>query len=179
MPLTLANLIPGALLLTLGVLLLSGNSAVVAMFKSLPRSKRASYVLFGIGAVWFLYHVWHLPNADFGEYRRPLFFIFTAIAIGAFVFVPDFLAVRGLATIVLLAAMPLLDAGYMEFRYPQINFYKAFVYLCIGLAIYLAAVPYRLRDFLQWLFATRERPRLIGGACLAYGALLSVVAFTF
>ncbi len=178
MSLQLATLLPAILLLVLGVLFLTGNSAIVAMFKSLPRSKRGAYVLFGIGALWFLYHVWHLPEADFGEYRTWLFVGFAAVAALSFHYVPDFLAVRGLATLVLLSAMPLLMAAYME-EPPQRKFMVAFVYLCIGLAIYLAAAPYRLRDFFQWLYSTRTRPRAFGGVLIAYGALLAVVAFTY
>jgi hypothetical protein len=40
-------------------------------------------------------------------------------------------------------------------------------------------VPFRLRDFIQWLFATGERPRVIGAAVAVYGMVLGVVAFTY
>ena len=55
----------------------------------------------------------------------------------------------------------------------------SFVYVCIALAIWLGATPYRLRDFFEWLFRTSGRPRAVGGALLAYGVLLSAVAFTY
>jgi hypothetical protein len=40
-------------------------------------------------------------------------------------------------------------------------------------------VPYRLRDFFQWLFARPARARTLGGGLLAYGLLLIVVAFSY
>jgi hypothetical protein len=79
----------------------------------------------------------------------------------------------------LLAATPLLDAAYMEYHHPQRLFMVSAVYVGIALAIYLGAVPFRLRDFLDWLFATAERPRLIGAVLAVYGATLGVVAFTY
>ena len=59
-------------------------------------------MFFGAGAVWFLINIWNLSPADFGEYRTPLFVFFGAVAILAFKYVPDFLAVRGVCALVLL-----------------------------------------------------------------------------
>jgi hypothetical protein len=40
-------------------------------------------------------------------------------------------------------------------------------------------VPYRARDYLEWLFARTQRARVLGAALLAYGMLLAVIAFTY
>jgi hypothetical protein len=106
MSLTLATLIPGLILLTLGVPLLLGNSLFGAVLKSFPRSTAAAYVFFGTGAAWFLYNIWHLSMADMGEYRNILFGGFLIVAVAAFKCVPDFLSVRGLCALMLLAATP-------------------------------------------------------------------------
>lgn len=179
MSLTLATLIPGLFLVLFGGLLFAGNSAVVSMFKAFPRSKTAAGIMFGIGAIWFLYGIWHLSEADFGEFRKALFVGFALVALLSFFYVPDFLAVRGASVVMLLAAMPLLDAGYMVYSPAQIYLYKIAVYVGICVALYLGASPFRLRDFFQWVFARPTRPRAVGGALLAYGLLLSVVAFTY
>ena len=179
MSLTLATLIPGLLLLALGVPLLLNHAGYAAMLKSFPRSTAAAYLFFGAGATWFLHGIWHLSPADFGEYRVYLFIGFAAVAVLAFKCVPDFLAVRGLATLILMGAMPLLDAGFMNFGHAQINLYKFAVYLAIAAAIWLGAQPWRLRDFFAWLFARPNRPRGVGGALAGYGLLLAIVAFTY
>lgn len=179
MTLTLATLIPGLLLLALGIPLLLNSAGYAAVLKSFPRSTAAAYLFFGVGAAWFLYAIWHLSPADFGEYRTYLFIGFLIVALLSFKCVPDFLAVRGLATIVLMGAMPLLDAGYMNFNHPQIHFYKIAVYLAIAGAIWLGAQPWRLRDFFGWLFAQPARARGVGGALSGYGLLLAIVAFTY
>lgn len=179
MSLTIATLIPGLLLLALGGALASGRSTVSAGLKSLPRSNSAAFLFFGAGALWFLWRVWHLSPADFGEYRTLLTIAFAAIAALAFKYVPDFLAVRGLAILMLLGATPLLDAAYMEYSHPQRLFMVSLVYLGIALALYLGASPYRLRDFFGWLFQRPSRARSLGFGLLGYGALLTVVAFTY
>jgi hypothetical protein len=179
MSLTLATLLPGILLLALGAGLLSGRSSVKAALRAFPRSPAATVVLFGIGSIWFLGRVWHLSAADFGNYRVILFVAFALIALLAFKYVPDFLAVRGLAILILLAAAPLLEAGYMIYEPWTIYLYKVLVYLGIALALYLGAAPYRMRDFLEWLFRTAGRPRALGAALAAYGLLLIIAAFTY
>jgi hypothetical protein len=179
MSLTLATLIPGLLLLAAGVPLFLRHSGYVAMLKSFPRSTSAAYVFFGAGAAWFLNAIWHLSPADFGEYRVYLFIGFLLVAVLSFKCVPDFLAVRGLSAIILMGAMPLLDAGYMNFDHPQIVLYKIAVYLGISAAIWLGAQPWRLRDFFAWLFAQPARARGVGGALAGYGLLLAIVAFTY
>lgn len=179
MSLLLATLLPGLLLIGLGVPLLTNQSTYVAALKAFPRSQRAAYVFFGGGAAWFLYAVWHLSAADFGDYRAYLFIGFAAVAVLSFKCVPDFLAVRGLSALLLMAAMPLLDAGYMVYDYWQIYFYKVLVYVGIILAIWLGAQPWRMRDFLTWLFARPQRSRTLGAVLAGYGLLLAIVAFTY
>src|SRR4051812_16229666 len=106
MSLLLATLIPGLVLLFLGVPLLMNHSAWTASLKRFPRSQRAAYVFFTAGAAWFLYAVWNLSPADFGDYRGYLFVGFAIIAVLSFKCVPDFLAVRGFSALILMAAMP-------------------------------------------------------------------------
>ena len=179
MTLTLATLIPGLLLVLLGVPLLLNHSGYAAVLRGFPRSTGAAYVFFGAGAAWFLYAIWHLSPADFGEYRHYLFAGFLVVAILSFKCVPDFLAVRGLATVILMGAMPLLDAAYMEYGKPQRLLMVSFVYVALSAAIWLGAQPWRLRDFFAWLFAQPGRARGLGGALAAYGVVLSIVAFTY
>jgi hypothetical protein len=179
MSLTTATLIPGLLLVLIGVPLLLNHSGFAVWLKSMPRSTAAAYLFFGAGAAWFLYAIWHLSPADFGQYRTWLFAGFTAVAVLAFRSVPDFLAVRGLCTLVLMGAMPLLDAAYMEYDKPQRLFMVTLVYLALSGAIWLGAQPWRMRDFLAWLFARPGRARSLGGVVAGYGLLLTVVAFTY
>ncbi len=179
MSLTLATLLPGLILIVLGLPLLMNHSGFVATLKALPRSSTAAYVFFTLGAAWFLHAIWNLSPADFGDYRHWLFVGFLAVAVLAFKCLPDFLAVRGLCILVLMGAMPLLDAAYMEYDKPQRLLMVSAVYIAIALAIWVGAQPWRLRDFFGWLFSRPARVRGLGGVFAGYGLLLAVVAFTY
>jgi hypothetical protein len=181
MSLLLATLLPGLFLAILGVLLLLNNSVVQSTLKALPRSQTGAVLFFGGGALWFLYLVWNLSAADLVIFStpQPWALIFGALAACAFFYVPDFLAVRGLCVLTLLSAWPLLIAAYMEYDKPQRLLMVSTMYIAVSFAIYLGAVPYRLRDFFQWLFSTRGRPRVIGSGLFVYGLLLAAVAFTY
>ena len=104
---------------------------------------------------------------------------FGVLAVLAFIYTPDFLAVRGLSILMLLAAEPLLYAAYMEWTHPQRLLMVTAVYLGLTAALYLAAYPFRLRDFFDWLFRTPGRPKLVGSILLAYGLATSAAAFTY
>ena len=179
MSLSLATLIPGLIFILLGGALLLNNSGVISLLKGLPRSTGATYLLFGAGAAAFLYQIWHLSPADFGDHRGLLFIGFAVLAALSFYCVPDFLAVRGLCVLMLVGALPLLDAAYMEYDRPQRLLMVTPVFLALALAIWLGAQPWRLRDFFEWLFRPGGRARAVGGALLVYGLLLAGVAFTY
>ena len=181
MSLTLAHLITGTILLALGGLFLVSNSAIKAMFKAFPRSQTASVVFFGGGAAWFVYNVAHMSAADVIGFSTPtpFVYIFGALAVGAFFYLPEFLAVRGLSTVILVGAWPLLMSAYGRYEVPQRLFMVSVIYLAITAAIYLAASPFRLRDFFEWVFRAPGRARVVGGVLAAYGALLAALAFTF
>jgi hypothetical protein len=180
MSLFLATLLPGFFLTALGVLLLLNSPVVISTLKALPRSPAATLVLFGGGVLWFLFRVANMGDADriIGGSNVPWVICFAALGVLSIKYVPDFLAVRGLSILILLTALPLLDAGFMNFR-PQVYLLKILAYVAILAALYLAAVPYRLRDFFQWLFATPGRGRALGTVLLGCGILLNVVAFTY
>lgn len=181
MSLFLATLLFGLILTLLGAVLLWNNSVIGSTARTLPRSRRGAWLFFGAGAVWFVWRVSRLAESDliFFQTPQPVMIGFGVLALLAFLYAPDFLAVRGLCLLVLLAAEPLLTAAYMEYHHPQRLLMVTGVYLAIVLALYLSAAPYRLRDFFEWLFRLPARPRLAGAILLAYGLATSAAAFTY
>jgi hypothetical protein len=181
MSLFVATLLPGLLLAALGGLLCWNGAPVAANARALPRSTRAAWILFGGAALGFLWRLSRTGEADliFFQTPAPVMIAFGALAVLAFIYTPDFLAVRGLAVLMLLAAEPLLAAAYMEWSHPQRLLMVTAVYLGLAASLYLAAYPFRLRDFFEWLFRTPGRARLIGAVILAYGVATSAAAFTY
>jgi hypothetical protein len=178
MTLALATLLPGLFLLALGLPLLLNRAEFGRNLKALPRSTLAAGVFFGGAAAWFLSEVLQLSPADFGDYRDYLFAGFLAVALLSFKYAPEFLAVRGLAALMLLVGWPLLATDYplKDYSHPQKLLMKVAVYVGIALALWLGAQPYRLRDFLEWLYTKPARARALGGCLAAYGLVLAVSA---
>jgi hypothetical protein len=173
-----ATLFTGIFLIAFGAHFLWHGMNSAKSSQAFPRSTVAAYILLGSAAAWFLYKILHLGPADFGQYKNILFLVFLVTAVGSFYYVPDFLAVRGLAALILLTAGVLLDAAYMQLPQARL-FLVSFVYLAIIVALILGASPYKLRDFLGWLYRADARPRIFGGAFAAYGLLLVGVSFTY
>jgi hypothetical protein len=181
MSLFLATLLPGLFLAILGALLLWKDPRLVSTARALPRSNRATWLFFGGATVWFIWRLSHSGESDliFFKTPQPLMIAFGVLAVLSFIYTPDFLAVRGLCVLMLLAAEPLLYAAYMEYQHPQRLLMVTAVYLGLALALYLATAPYRLRDFFDWVFRQPSRARLIGAIVLFYGLATAAAAFTY
>jgi len=181
MSLFLATLLPGLFLTLLGALLLWNDPRVGSTARSLPRSNRSAWVFFGLGAAWFLWRISRLGESDliFFKNPQPVMIAFAALAVLAFIYTPDFLAVRGLCVLMLLAAEPLLYAAYMEYQHPQRLLMVTAVYVGLAAALYFAAAPYRVRDLFDWLFQRPARARLLGAILVSYGIATAAAAFTY
>ena len=181
MNLFLATLLPGLFFVLLGGLLLWNDPRVRTTAKALPRSQRSAWLFFGVSAAWFLWRLSRVGESDliFFQHPLPLMLGFGVLAVLAFIYTPDFLAVRGLSILMLLAGEPLLYAAYMEWNHPQRLLMVTAVYVGLAIALYLAAAPYRLRDFFDWLFGAPARPRVLGLFLLVYGLTTSAAAFTY
>lgn len=178
MSLFTATIIMGAFLVSVGALLLWNGQPVAAQAKGFLRARTPTIILFGAGALWFLYNISKLGAADFGNIKHWLLILFGGVALGSFFVVRDFLAVRGAAILILLSSWNLLDAAYMEAPTSRL-FLVTFVYLLIVLALYLGTLPFKLRDFFNWLFANNSRPKILGSCLVAYGLLLTGVALGY
>lgn len=178
MSLFTATIIIAIVLIAKGLVWLTFPKWADKMRQVFLRSTKASIIIFGIASVWFLWNVAHLGESDFGQYRGWLLILFGLVAVGSFVYLKDFLAVRGLAILLLLISNVLLDAAYMQ---PPLSrlFLVALVYVMIIQALYFGAVPYKMRDFSDWIFSRKLRVKQFAIGFIAYGLVLTVAAFTY
>src|SRR5687768_11632323 len=99
------------LALTLGVLFALPNlfalvnpSGFTAAARRFPRATPIGWFLVLAATAWFLYNLNSETIADFAAYKKMMLIGFAALGIATCIFVTDFLPVRGLAAILLLAA---------------------------------------------------------------------------
>ncbi len=172
--------------LIIGLLLLATHSIALARPEQtkgwllrLPRSRPLGIGLLVVDAVWSF---WLFSNIDLGEFSQfriqlqiivPIFYALT------FFFVDEFLAVRALGIMALLAAEPILSACFLRPETTRLLLViLAYVWLTIGL--FWVGMPYLLRDQITWITRNGTRFKAAAFAGLAYGLVVlacAVVAF--
>ena len=173
------TILTGILLVILGVPFLSSNVFVQAKVLSFPRSRLLAYILMVTGVCWFLFgHVMQLGEADFGEYKTIIVLISICILFSAFFLTKDFLAVRALSILILLYSREVLDAAFLQEPSARL-FLVAVIYILISVALYLGAYPFRMRDFLTFIYRKKSRPKYLGIALVVCGLGLSFSALSY
>src|SRR5204863_1056174 len=133
-------------------------------------SRIAGIVLLTVALVW---NVWLLATIEMGEFsnfRRPLLIALPIGYILVIRFVDEFLAVRALGILCLLAAEPLIDAAFLRYELARLLI-TVFAYLLVIAGLFWVTMPYLLRDQINWTIGSNTRWRLVNGAVLIYGAV--------
>lgn len=170
-----------ALIATHIAALLNGGS-VQSFLKDFPRNRAAGIVLMTINAIWAW---WVVSSMDLGEFtalKQKILFVIPIAYLLVVFFVEEFLAVRALGTLMLLAACFVLDAAWFKFpeTFPQTKLLLpviAYVWIIIGM--FWVGMPYLMRDQISWLNkrSSRWKGVCIGG--IFYGALTLGCALAF
>lgn len=144
--------------------------------RSFPRSLLWGYAMMGLATAWFLYNVSLESIADFAAYKPHMMVAFGAIGLGACVFVTDFLAVRGLAVVMMLLAKLMVDTGRPHLgESPFVLVNQTLAYVLVVLGIWLTVAPWRLRDWIHWNTAEDGRVKMGAAVRLACGLGLAAL----
>src|SRR5512135_263151 len=82
-----------------------------AKARKFPRYTPIGWPLMLIATAWFLYYLSIESVSDFASYKPILYVFFGAVGLGTCIFVQDFLPVRGLAVLLLLAGKLMVDTA--------------------------------------------------------------------
>jgi hypothetical protein len=168
-----------------GLLKPAGLAAAARRF---PRNLRAGVVLMLLATAWFAWNVNVEPIADFSAFKPYMLGAFIAVGILSCIFVQDFLAVRGLAVLLLLLAKTMLDTGrpYLPttiFQAQQgesswVLVIQTWAYVFVVLGIWFTVTPWRLRDLINWATATEGRTRFLSLIRLGFAAFILTLGLT-
>jgi len=152
-------------------------SAFATAVRKFPRSQLWGFILMGLGTVWFLWNLNNESISDFAAYKGIMLVGFGAVGLLTCIFVRDFLAVRGLAVVLLLVGKLMLDtARWHDSEWRLVI--STWAYLWIIAGMWFTVSPWRLRDLIQWSTANERRVRLSSAVRLALGALVLVLGLT-
>lgn len=156
---------------------LANPKGFAAGARNFPRNETIGFILMGLGTLWFLNNVNQEAIADFAAYKKFMLIGFGALGVLTCIFVRDYLAVRGLAVCLLLAAWVTLNhTRWANSQWRLILVVWAYVWIIA--AMWLTVSPWRLRDYLNWLTASEQRIRISSALRLCLGIVVIVLGVT-
>ncbi len=171
-----AGMISGVLLLLVSLPGLVRPGGVRNALAKLPRSRVAGIVLLTAAFIWSFWLLVTMEMGEFSGFRRPLMIALPIGYILVLRFVNEFLAVRALGILLLLAAEPLLEAAFLRYE-PSRLLVTVLAYILIVKGLFWVTMPYLMRDHLAWASRSTGVWLSLNALTLLYGA--AILAFTF
>ena len=132
-----------------------------------PRSVLWGRVLMAVAAVWVGIVMFKAVDNDWPSWARPAIVVGVPIAYALVIkYADQFLAFRGLAVLLLLAAKIMVDAADAS-NLPARLVVTTLAYIWVVAAMWMTIAPHHFRDLLGWSMANNTRCRIvcsIGGA---------------
>jgi len=161
---------------------------LAATARRFPRNFAAGVALMLLGTAWFVHNVQIEPIADFSVFKPHMMVGFAAVGILSCIFVRDFLAVRGLAVVLMLLGKLMVDTGrpYLPailFHAQQgesswVLLFQMWAYALIIAGIWFTITPWRLRDLIEWATASETRTRFLSAVRLAFALFIVILGLT-
>jgi hypothetical protein len=144
------------------------------LLRSLPRNYPLGVVLMLAATIWFTVLTGIMDLGEISSVRTQLMAVWAIAGISLTIFVPGFLAVRGLGCLLLLGAAVILDASFLVDTVGSCVI-KIVAYWWVILGMVLVYSPHKGRDAIQFLTQTPQRLRLLSWPGVGLGALLIVL----
>jgi hypothetical protein len=154
-------------------------AAFAAAVRKFPRSLPWGFALMLLGTAWFVWNLSLESISDFANYKDLLMLCFAAVGVLTCFFVQDFLAVRGLAVVLLLVAKLMVDTGRPALTETHwVLVIQTWGYVVAVAGLWLTVSPWRLRDLLDWATANEKRVKVGCGLRLAFGLFVAALGLT-
>lgn len=177
-PLKAMGFIVGLWLILSHGIALAKPGPVVAHLKAFPRNDNLGIGLAIFGFAW-AFILWSCMDlGEFFKIERPVQVIIIGVCVGVIIHVKEFIAVRALGFLMILAAAPILESAFL--KDPQTRLLLvAFAYAIAVKGMFWVGMPYLLRDQINWVLADRKRLPVAAAAGLGYGVLVLACAVLY
>ena len=146
-----------------------------AWVRTFPRSRTAGLVLLVVDFVWTYVLVYTMDWGEFYYLQLPVMIALPIFLYLVIRYVDEFLAVRALGILGLLAAAPVLDAAFL--RPPMSRLLVvALAYAWVVMGMVWVGLPHKLRDQIDWLNRSTARWQAAAVAGIVYGAVVLLCA---
>jgi hypothetical protein len=172
------GLVTGAILLAFHCFALLRSNESLRLLQQFPRSRPMGTVLIALAAIWSFLLIRGMDLGEFARLRNPMLVAIIIGALLAWKYVEEFLAVRAIGMLALLAAEPLLEAAFMRHETSRLLLVLlAYVWIINGL--FWVGMPWVMRDQITWLTAKVERYRAAAWAGVLYSSAIILCAVFF
>ena len=179
MTLSLLSILLGVGMSVPQVYALTKPAKFIVTARKLPRNLPVGVALMLLGTAWFLWIVNNEPIADFSAYKPVMMVAFAAVGVLTCIFVQDFLAVRGVAVVLLLLGKLMVDTGRPHLgASPWVLVIQAWAYMLIIAGIWFTITPWKLRDLIEFATATDNRIRIGSIVRLAFALFIVALGLT-
>ncbi len=177
MNLSTVAIILGLLTIVLNAYGLLKPTEFAAKARKFPRYTPIGFILVLAATGWFEYYLSIESVSDFASFKPVLYVFFAAVGVGTCLFVQDFLPVRGLAALLLLAAKWMVDTAHLaDTDWRLVITVWAYIWVIAGM--WFTISPWRFRDLINWATASEQRVRVLSGVRCAFGLLVLVLGLT-
>ncbi len=144
-----------------------------------PRSLLWGKALMGLAAAIAWWHMYHAATDEWA-WARPFVLLGVPVAYGlVWAFPPHYLAMRGMAALMLLLAKVMVDAADRSEAAARLVV-TMLAYVWVVAAIWMAIAPHHFRDLIGLMLANDKRCRLACGAGVVVGvALIGLGLFVY
>jgi len=145
-----------------------------ATLRGLPRNYPLGVLLMLSATLWFVTLTGVMDLGEISNIRVQLMTVWTIAGILVVIFVPGFLAARGLGCLLLLGAALVIDAAFLAatpWRY--VMTLMAYYWVIAGMALVYS--PHLWRDAIQYVTGTPKRLQLFSWPGVGFGVLLIVL----
>jgi uncharacterized protein YjeT (DUF2065 family) len=139
--------------------------------RTLPRNYPLGVVLMLAATLWFTALTGLMDLGEISSARVQLMAVWSIAGILVVIFVPGFLAARGLGCLLLLAAALVLDATFLAAT-PWRYVLTILAYWWVIAGMILVYSPHRWRDLINYMTQTPERLRSASWPGVIFGVLL-------
>ena len=172
------GLVVGIALIFSHLVPLFAPAATRSFLVGFPRSELWGKILLSIATVWAVWLVLTIDLGEFAGLRRAMAVGVVVASVLTWKFVDEFLAVRALAILGLLAAEILLCAAFLQPQATRLLLvFLAYAWIFGGL--FLIGLPWLLRDVISWAAAKGWRFTALALGGVFYGLALVVCAVAF
>ena len=150
-----------------------------AAVRRFPRNLPLGVLLMLLGTAWFVWNVNNESVSDFASFKPAMMAGFVAVGVLSCVFIQDFLAVRGLAVVMLLLAKLMVDTGRPHLSQTHwVWVIQTWAYVLVVAGIWFTVTPWKLRDLLNWGTATETRVRVGSTLRLTFAIFIVLLGLT-